>query len=142
MIVFRSRQQKTAVSCETAVEGAEGSLLLGTRSALRSLDVVDGDLAGTAVFSRVEGNLLAFDEAAQASALESGGVNEDVLAAVVRLDEAEALHVVVEFYGARIHGNVLGQCGMHVSFQAHESATCGSVRRCLERKSERAPGSA
>ena len=46
---------------------------------LRRFDVVDGDLAGAAVFSRVEGNLLAFDEVAHASALESCGVDEHVL---------------------------------------------------------------
>ena len=48
------------------------------------LDVVDGDLAGAAVFSRIKGNLLAFDEAAHAGALKSGGVDKHVLAAVAR----------------------------------------------------------
>jgi hypothetical protein len=31
-------------------------------------------------------------------------VDENILAAVVRLNEAEAFLVVVEFHGARIHG--------------------------------------
>jgi hypothetical protein len=35
-------------------------------------------------------------------------VDEHVLAAIVRLDEAEALLVVVEFHGARNHGKILG----------------------------------
>ena len=61
------------------------------RLALCRLDVVDGNLAGAAILRRVEGNLLAFDEAAHAGALKSGGMDEHVLAAVVRLDEAEAL---------------------------------------------------
>src|SRR5688572_17337002 len=74
---------------------------------LRDADVVDGDLAGTAVLGGVEGDLLALDETAQAGALERGGVDEDVLAAVVRLDKAEALLIVVEFHGARIHRGVL-----------------------------------
>ena len=73
---------------------------------LGRLDVVDGDLAGAAIFSRVEGDLLAFAEAADAGALKGGGVNEHVLAAIVRLDEAEALLVVVELNGARNHWDI------------------------------------
>ncbi len=73
---------------------------------LGRLDVVDGDLAGAAVFRRVEGDLLAFHETTKASALEGSGVNEHVLAAIVRLDEAEALLVVVELNGARNHGGI------------------------------------
>ena len=72
------------------------------------LDVVDGDLAGAAVFGGVEGHLLAFAQAADAGALERGGVDEHVLAAIVRLDEAEALLIVVELNGARNHGSILG----------------------------------
>ena len=72
--------------------------------ALCHLDVVDGDLAGVAVFDRIEGNLLALDEVAHAGTLESGGMNEHVVAAVSQLNEAEALLVVVEYYGARVNG--------------------------------------
>ena len=75
---------------------------------LGGLDVVDGDLAGAAVFRRIEGDLLAFDEAAHASALESGRVDKYVLAAVGRLNEAETFLVVVELYSARIHWSFLG----------------------------------
>ena len=35
-----------------------------------------------------------------------GGVDENVLAAIVRLNEAEAFLVVVEFHGARIHRSI------------------------------------
>jgi hypothetical protein len=77
-------------------------------ASLVSLDVVDGDFSGAAVFGGVEGDLLAFAQAADAGALERGGVDEHVLAAIVRLDEAEALLVVVEFHGARNHGKILG----------------------------------
>lgn len=72
--------------------------------ALYRLDVADGSLAGAAIFLRIEGDLLAFDQPTHSRALKRGGMNEDVLAAVVRLNEAEALLVVVEFHGARIHG--------------------------------------
>src|SRR3954454_24702114 len=89
----------------------EGGLEDGARSparvglALRSLDVVDRDLAGAAVLGGVEGHLLAFNEAADAGALERRRMDEHVLAAVVGLDEAEAFLIVVEFHGARGHGS-------------------------------------
>ena len=79
------------------------------RPALRVLDVVDSDLAGPAVLGRVEGNLLALDETTHSGALESGGMNEDVLAAVVRRDEAEAFCVVVEFNNAHNHWGSLSR---------------------------------
>jgi hypothetical protein len=76
-------------------------------SALRRLDGADGNLAGAAVFLGVEGNFLAFDEPTHSGAFERGGMDENVLAAVIRLNEAEAFLVVVEFNGARGHGNIL-----------------------------------
>src|SRR3954465_5379758 len=84
---------------------------MGLRAALRGLEGVDGDLAGAAVLGGVEGDLLALDETAQARALQRGGVDEHVLGAVVRLNEAEAFLVVVEFYGARNHRGVLCKFG-------------------------------
>src|SRR5829696_5897057 len=66
------------------------------RLRLRGLDVVDGNLAGAAVLGGVEGHLLAFDEAADAGALECRRMDENVLAAIVGLDEAEAFLIVVE----------------------------------------------
>jgi hypothetical protein len=35
-------------------------------------------------------------------------MDEHVLAAVARLDEAEAFLIVVEFHGARVQGSILG----------------------------------
>src|SRR5260370_13136432 len=70
---------------------------------LRGLDIADGDLAGAGIFLRVEGNLLAFGQSAHACALESGGVDEYVLAAVVRLNEAKTLLAIVELHGTRVH---------------------------------------
>src|SRR3954451_11468913 len=46
---------------------------------------------------------LALDQPGQAGALQRGRVDVHVLGNRVRLDEAEALLVVVEFHGARIH---------------------------------------
>src|SRR6476469_2066128 len=73
---------------------------------LRGLDGVDRDLAAAPIFGDVERDLLAFGEAAQSGALERGGVDEHVLAAIVRLDESEALHLVVELNGTRHHGEI------------------------------------
>ena len=72
-----------------------------------NLDVADGDLAGAAVLLRVERDLLTLVEATQPGALQGGGVDEYVLAAIVRLDEAEALLTIIEFYGARRHLDIL-----------------------------------
>ena len=65
------------------------------------LDRADGDLAAARIVLGVELHLLAFTQALDAGALERGGVDEYVLLAVVRLDEAEAFLVVVEFNSAR-----------------------------------------
>src|SRR5262245_11483967 len=75
--------------------------------ALPEFDRADRDLAAARIVLRVELHLLAFAQALDACALKRGGMNEDVLLSVVRLNEAEALFVVVELHGARNHGNVL-----------------------------------
>src|SRR6266851_4207215 len=62
------------------------------------LKLVGGDLAGARVGLRLEGHFLALAQAANSGALERGCMDEYVLAAVVRLNEAEALLVVVELY--------------------------------------------
>src|SRR5690606_20974220 len=49
------------------------------------------------------GNLLVFVQAAQAGLLDGRDVDEDVLAAVIRLDEAVALGGVEPFYSAGSH---------------------------------------
>src|SRR5262249_61526889 len=74
---------------------------------LRDRDRRDGDLAGAAVFAGLERDLLAFGEATHAGALERGRMDEHVLAAALRLDEAVALLVVVELHGSLDHGTVL-----------------------------------
>src|SRR5215207_6261569 len=73
------------------------------RSYSGGLDVVDGDLAAAAVLGRVEGNLLTFRQTTQAGTLEGRCMDENVLAAVFRLNEAETLHVVVELHSADHH---------------------------------------
>ena len=61
-------------------------------------------------------------------------MNEHVLAAVVRLDEAEALHIVVEFYSAHNHwGSLSRLLEMHVSKGARKRGL-NPVRRCNGKK--------
>src|SRR6266481_7601277 len=71
-----------------------------TPSGSRHLDSRDGGLAGAAILLGIEGNLLTLAETAQAGALQRGGVDENVLAAIVWLDESEAFLIVVELYCA------------------------------------------
>jgi len=83
-------------------------------SALSRLDVADRDLAGATIFLGIEGDLLAFDQPTHSAALKRGGMDENVLAAIVRLNEAEAFLVVVEFHGARIHEDILSLIEVHL----------------------------
>src|SRR3954451_19389960 len=105
---------------------------------LRGLDGVDGDLAGAAVFGRVEGDLLALDKAAHPGALQRSRVDEDVPGAVLRLDEAEAFLVVVELHGARVHRVFLCSFGCTWA-KARKSAAPNPCSSMFGEKSERAP---
>jgi len=88
--------------------------------ASNEFDRADGDLAAARIVLGVELHLLAFTKALDAGAFERGGMDEDVLLAIVRLDEAEALLVVVELNGARNHGSILGLADA----SARERRTC------------------
>src|SRR5215470_15386348 len=70
---------------------------------LRQLDPADSDLARALIGLRVERDLLSLTQGVDACTLEGSGVNEYVLAAVLRLNEAEALLLVVEFHGPVRH---------------------------------------
>lgn len=70
---------------------------------LGSRDIAYGDLARATIFLRVKRDLLPFVQSRQSCTLEGGRMNEDVLAAILRLDETEALLVIVEFYGTNLH---------------------------------------
>jgi len=83
-------------------------------SASYRLDVANGDLARAAIFLGIEGDLLALDQATHSGALKRGGVDENVLAAIVRLNKAKTFLIVVEFHGARIHRNILSLIEVHL----------------------------
>ena len=61
------------------------------------------DLAGSSIFLGVERNLLTLAEAAHSGTLQRGGVNKHILAAAIRLDEAEALLIIIEFHSSGSH---------------------------------------
>ena len=98
------------------------------------LDVVDGHFSATAVFRGVEGELLTFGETPHACALKRSGVNENVLAAVIRLNESKALHVVINLTVPVVI------CMSFADIAAREPARTNarlcSASRCLERNSE------
>src|SRR3712207_2939682 len=69
----------------------------------RGRDIVDRALAAAAVLGGVDRHFLALDQRADAGALERSRMDEHVLAAVIRLDEAIALLAVVELHGTVLH---------------------------------------
>src|SRR6478672_7286663 len=90
------------------------------------LNVVDSHFAAATVLRRIKGNLLTFSKAANSSALKGGRMNEHVLAAVFRVNEAEALRAVVELHSARNHSIVLRSCQQRVRRSARCATSPGS----------------
>jgi hypothetical protein len=74
---------------------------------LDGLQVFRGGLARTAVLNNFEADLLAFDERRHAGALNGGDVDENVVSAVFRLDEAEAFGGIEELNGSDGHNDYL-----------------------------------
>jgi hypothetical protein len=77
---------------------------------LQNLQRAHGHLASALIALGLEFHLLAFAEMANASALKRSGVNEHVIAAIVRRDESKTFLVIVEFYGAIGHVFAFSQC--------------------------------
>src|SRR6185312_13690618 len=73
------------------------------RCRLGALQIFRGRLAGLAIGHDLVRDLLAFAEGAHSSAFDRADVNEDVLAAVLRLNETETLLAVKPLHGARAH---------------------------------------
>jgi hypothetical protein len=87
-----------------AFDSASTSVVTGKhKDQLSSLKVASRHLARLVVAFHLEANLLAFDDFTHTSALYSGNVNENVRAAVVRLNEAEAFRGIKPFYSASGH---------------------------------------
>ena len=70
---------------------------------LVGLNICDSGFATAAIDFGVEGHFLSLTEAREASALKCRDVHENVLAAIVWLDEAIAFGCVEELYGSGLH---------------------------------------
>jgi hypothetical protein len=84
-----------------------GAVSIRHSQMLCGADIRNRDLARPAVFLCIEGDFLAFGQATHSSALKRGGVDEHVLAATIRLNEAETFLVIVELHGTLLHKAIL-----------------------------------
>src|ERR1700723_1979496 len=69
------------------------------------LQVVRRGLASLSICDEVKSNLLSLVQAVESGALNGADVHEDILAAIVRLDEAKAFLAVEPLYGSLRHEN-------------------------------------
>src|SRR3954453_18470794 len=92
------QSQKTARPCQLIRGQRRAFLPLSGR-----LQVLGGRLSGLAVVNDFEGDLLAFLELVEPGALDRADVDEDVLAAILRLDKSVALLRVKPLHGAFAH---------------------------------------
>ncbi len=67
------------------------------------LELIGGGLAGALVLGDLVTHLLAFAQITQAGALDRADMNENIRAAIIGLDEAEALLTIEPFHGAGSH---------------------------------------
>src|SRR5258705_6913999 len=92
------------------------------------LQVLGRRLPGLTVVDDFEGDLLAFLELVEPSALDRADVDEDVLAAILRLDKSVALLGVEPLHGAFAHFWSF----IYVSFESHARAWLRLVSRFWE----------
>jgi hypothetical protein len=85
-----------------------------------SAELIGGHLARALVLDELEGDLLTFPEIAHASALDCGDVDEHVLAAIIRLNEAETLGGIEPFNCADAMTNPFAKCMKHVIAHAQD----------------------
>jgi hypothetical protein len=74
-----------------------------SRCRLDSVQIVRRGLACLSIRDNVEGDLLSLVEDTHASAFDRADVHEDILAAIIRLDKAEAFLVIEELHGSLSH---------------------------------------
>src|SRR6185312_7671833 len=68
--------------------------------------IVRRGFAGPAIGDNFEGDLLPLVKSRHSGAFDRTDMHEDILAAIVRLNEAEALLAVKPLYGSRRHGSL------------------------------------
>ena len=88
---------QTEFACQYIREQADRSY----RKRLSRSQVLGGGLGPLAICDRLVGDFLAFVEIAHSCAFDCADVHKHIFAAVVRLDEAEALLTVKPFHGSR-----------------------------------------
>jgi len=107
-----------------------GELSPFSRTDLRSLNVRDGNLTGSAIRLGVKTDLLSLDQTAHSGALKRSCVDENVFATAIRLDEAEAFLIVIELDSASFHRTsshelaVLRQCQRQMPRNAPNDKRC------------------
>jgi len=82
----------------SSVEGRDGKQPRSAR--LRFLELIGGGLAAALVLRDLVAHLLALAQITQAGALDRADMNENVRAAIIGLDKAEALLTIEPFHGA------------------------------------------
>src|SRR5258707_1041436 len=94
-----------------------------SRCRLDSLQILRRGLARIlSIGNNVESDLLSLVEDTHASAFDRADVHEDLLAAIIRLDKAEASLVIEELHGSLRHMTVLsGTCVMRPHVSAGQS---------------------
>src|ERR687895_1801825 len=108
MAAARSVQSKAKNANAADWASAASGRLWRSAFGLREFELPGLLTAAAAIVLEHEGNLVALIETADASPLQSGRVHEHVVAAAVRLDEAEALGRVEEFHGpSDSHGEIV-----------------------------------
>src|SRR6185295_10655850 len=70
---------------------------------LRGAQIFRSRFTGPAVCNDFKGNLLSLVEGAHAGAFDCADMNEDILASLVRLNEAETLLAVKPLHSSRVH---------------------------------------
>ena len=92
------------------------------RCRLDSVQIVRRGLACLSIGNNVESDLLSLVEDTHASAFDRADVHEDILAAIIWLDKAEAFLVIEELHGSLRHMTVLsGTCVMRPRVSAASS---------------------
>ena len=111
--VRHDRQKKLPVhgTHTRGPKGAEpaGFILAGGRSRvwLSGLQVIRRRFSGPSIGDNLVRDFLTFVEGVHSGALDGADVNEHILAAVIRLDEAKALLAVEPLYGSDRHEMIL-----------------------------------
>ena len=100
---FVSNTKKAAASGDPSSTSRSRRKANGDQRVSDFLELIGGGLAGALVLGDLVAHLLAFAQITQAGALDRADMNENIRAAIIGLDEAEALLTIEPFHGADSH---------------------------------------